>query len=143
AYAAAARGPINGALAVIGMLLALAILIAILGIVNTLALGVVERTREIGLLRAIGMDRPQLRRMLRVESIAISLLGALLGLAVGVTFATSVQSAMVNDGLGVRDIPVLQLVIAAAAAVLFGVLAAVWPSRRAARLAVLQAIASE
>ena len=91
AYVADARGPVNVVLGVIGMLLALAILIAILGIVNTLALGVVERTREIGLLRAIGMDRPQLSRMLRVESIAISLLGALLGLVIGVVFAAAVQ----------------------------------------------------
>ena len=143
AYAAGARGPVNSALAAIGMLLALAILIAILGIINTLALGVVERTREIGLLRAIGMDRPQLRGMLRVESIAISLLGALLGLAIGVLFAASIQSAMVDNGLNVRDIPVLQLVVAALAAAVVGVLAAVWPSRRAARLDVLQAIATE
>ncbi|TDW22174.1 ABC transporter permease [Kribbella kalugense] len=143
AYAATAREPVNGVLAALGFLLALAILIALLGIVNTLALGVVERTREIGLLRAIGMDRPQLNRMLRVESIAITLLGALLGVVIGVVFAASVQSSMVDDGLAVRDIPVLQLVIAVAAAALFAVLAAVWPSRRAARLDVLRAIASE
>ncbi|NIK59355.1 ABC transporter permease [Kribbella shirazensis] len=143
AYSADARLPVNGVLAGVGFLLALAILIALLGIVNTLALGVVERTREIGLLRAIGMDRPQLSRMLRVESIAITSLGSLLGLAIGVAVASSIQSAMVDDGLAVRDIPVLQLVIAAAVAVGFGVLAAVWPSRRAARLDVLRAIASE
>ncbi|MDX2970786.1 ABC transporter permease [Kribbella solani] len=143
AYAATARAPVNGVLAGIGFLLAMAILIALLGIVNTLALGVVERTREIGLLRAIGMDRPQLRRMLRVESIAITLLGTVLGLLLGVGIAASVQSAMVDNGLGVRDIPVLQLVIAAVVAGCFGVLAAVWPSRRAARLDVLRAIASE
>ncbi|TCO50099.1 putative ABC transport system permease protein [Kribbella antiqua] len=143
AYAKEARGPINVVSGVIGMLLALAILIAILGIVNTLALGVVERTREIGLLRAIGMDRPQLRRMLRVESIAISLLGALLGLAIGVLFAASVQSVMVDNGLSVIDIPVLQLLVAVLAAAVVGVLAAVWPSRRATRLDVLRAIATE
>src|SRR4051794_8627538 len=143
AYAASAREPVNGVLVGLGFLLALAILIALLGIVNTLALGVVERTREIGLLRAIGMDRRQLSRMLRVESIAISLLGSLLGLAIGVLFASSIQSVMAGNGLGVRDIPVLQLVIALAVAILFGVLAAVWPSRRAARLDVLHAIATE
>lgn len=143
AYTAAARGPINIALSVIGMLLALAIVIAILGIVNTLALGVVERTREIGLLRAIGMDRPQLRSMLRVESIAISLLGALLGLAVGILFGASVQSVLVENGLTALDIPVLQLTVAVLAAAVLGILAAVWPSRRAARLDVLRAIATE
>jgi putative ABC transport system permease protein len=143
AYVADARGPVNVVLGVVGMLLGLAILIAILGIVNTLALGVVERTREIGLLRAIGMDRPQLSRMLRVESIAITLLGALLGLVTGVVFAASVQTVMVDSGLSVLDIPVLQLVVAVLLAGIVGVLAAVWPSRRAARLDVLQAIATE
>jgi putative ABC transport system permease protein len=142
-YAAAARGPVNGILGALGILLGMAILISILGVVNTLALGVVERTREIGLLRAIGMDRRQLHRMLRVESIAISLLGALLGLAIGVLFAASIQSALSDSGLGVLDIPVWQLILAIVVAALFGVLAAVWPSRRAARLDVLRAIATE
>ncbi len=143
AYAKGERAPINAVLTAVGMLLALAVLIAILGIVNTLALAVVERTREIGLLRAIGMDRPQLRRMLQVESIAISLLGALLGVLIGVLSAASIQAVMVDDGLGVLDIPVLQLVIAIVVAAAVGVLAAVWPSRRAARLDVLRAIATE
>ncbi|GAA3114728.1 putative ABC transport system permease protein [Kribbella aluminosa] len=143
AYAAAARQPVNGVLAGVGFLLAMAILISLLGIVNTLALGVVERTREIGLLRAIGTDRRQLGRMLRVESIAITLLGSLLGVVIGVGVAASIQSTLVDNGLAVRDIPVLQLVIAVLVAVGFGVLAAVWPARRAARLDVLRAIASE
>lgn len=143
AYAAGAREPVNGVLAGFGFLLALAILLAILGIVNTLALGVVERTREIGLLRAIGMDRPQLTRMLRVESIAISLLGAVLGLAIGVLFGASVRSVLTDNGLSTLDIPVLQLIAAVLVAGGFGVLAAVWPSRRAARLDVLRAIATE
>ena len=143
AYAKGERGPINVALGVVGMLLTLAVLIAVLGIINTLALAVVERTREIGLLRAIGMDRPQLRRMLQVEAIAISLLGALLGVLIGVFFGASIQKVMADDGLGVLDIPVLQLVIAVVVAAAVGVLAAVWPSRRAARLDVLRAIATE
>lgn len=143
AYAAAERGPVNVALGVVGMLLTLAILIAVLGIVNTLALGVVERTREIGLLRAIGMDRRQLRRMLQVESIAISLLGAVLGVLIGVLFGASIQSVMAEDGLGVLDVPVLQLAIAVLVAAVVGVLAALWPSRRAGRLDVLRAIATE
>ncbi|WP_427892946.1 ABC transporter permease [Kribbella sp. GL6] len=143
AYAAAARVPVNGVLAGVGFLLAMAILISLLGIVNTLALGVVERTREIGLLRAIGTDRRQLGRMLQAESIAITLLGSLLGLVIGVVVAASIQSTLVDNGLAVRDIPVLQLVVAVLVAVGFGVLAAVWPARRAARLDVLRAIASE
>jgi putative ABC transport system permease protein len=81
--------------------------------------------------------------MLRVESIAISLLGALLGLVIGVVFAASVQKVMVDNGLSVLDIPVLQLLAAVLLAGVVGVLAALWPSRRAARLDVLQAIATE
>jgi putative ABC transport system permease protein len=89
------------------------------------------------------MDRPQLRRMLQVESIAIALLGALLGLVIGVLFGASIQQVMAEDGLAVLDIPVLQLLIAVLVAAAVGVLAAVWPSRRAARLDVLRAIATE
>lgn len=143
AYARSERGPVNVLLAVVAMLLALAIVIAVLGIVNTLALGVVERTREIGLLRAIGMDRGQLRRMLQVEAIAIALLGAVLGLVIGVLFGSAVQSVMSEDGLAVLDIPVLQLLAALVVSALVGVLAAVWPARRAARLDVLDAIGTE
>ncbi|TWD84465.1 putative ABC transport system permease protein [Kribbella amoyensis] len=143
AYAAGERAPINAILGVVGALLGLAILIALLGIVNTLALGVVERTREIGLLRAIGMDGPQLRRMLQVESIAIAVLGALLGLVIGVLFGSMVQKVMSDDGLAVLDIPVLQLLLAVLVAAAVGVLAAIWPSRRAARLDVLRAISTE
>lgn len=143
AYAAAQRGPINGVLGVVGALLGFAVLIALLGIVNTLALGVVERTRELGLLRAIGMDRPQVRRMLRVEAVAIALFGALLGLGVGVLAGAAVQHVMVDDGLSVLDVPVLQLVGAVVVSAAVGVLAAIWPSRRAARLDVLRAIATE
>ncbi|WBQ08508.1 ABC transporter permease [Kribbella sp. CA-293567] len=143
AYAQSQRQPIDTVLAVIAMLLTLAVLIAVLGIVNTLALGVIERTREIGLLRAIGMDGPQLRRMLQVEAIAIALLGALLGLLIGVLFGAAVQRVMREDGLGVLDLPVLQLTVAVVVAAAVGVLAAVWPSRRAAKLDVLRAIGSQ
>ena len=143
AYASGAMQPVNAVLAAVGFLLTMAILIALLGIVNTLALGVIERTREIGLLRAVGMDRVQLRRMLRVESVAITLLGALLGLLIGVVFGVAIQAAMADSGLGVRVVPVGQLALAVGVAVVFAVLAAVWPSRRAARLDVLRAIASE
>ncbi|MGC4941466.1 ABC transporter permease [Kribbella sp. DT2] len=143
AYAEAQRGPIDSILVIVGALLGFAVLIALLGIVNTLALGVVERTRELGLLRAIGMDRPQVRRMLQVEAVAIALFGALLGLLVGGFAGAAVQHVMVDDGLAVLDVPVLQLVGAAVVAAVFGVLAAIWPSRRAVRLDVLRAIATE
>ncbi|MFF0267775.1 ABC transporter permease [Kribbella sp. NPDC004536] len=143
AYAAGSMQQVNAALAAIGFLLTMAILIALLGIVNTLALGVIERTREIGLLRAIGLDRKQLSRMLRVESVAITLLGALLGLLIGVGSGVAIQASLADSTLGVRVVPVGQLAAAVGVAVVFAVIAAVWPARRAARLDVLRAIAAE
>ncbi|MFG1909982.1 ABC transporter permease [Kribbella sp. NPDC048928] len=143
AYAAGAMQPVDAVLAAVGFLLTMAILIALLGIVNTLALGVVERTREIGLLRAIGLDHRQLRRMLRVESVAITLFGALLGLLIGIVFGVAIQASMADSGLAVREVPIRQLSLAVIVSIVFAVLAAVWPSRRAARLNVLRAIASE
>ncbi len=143
AYAEAQRGPVDALAGAVYLLLGLTVLIAVLGIVNTLLLSVIERTREIGLLRAIGMERPQVREMVRVESIAIALLGAVLGLLIGVVFAAAIQDVMRDDGLAVLDIPYLQLVITVLAAALVGVLAALWPARRAARLDILTAIATE
>jgi putative ABC transport system permease protein len=143
AYAQAQRGPVDALAGAVYALLALAVVIAILGVVNTLLLSVFERTREIGLLRAIGMERDQVRSMVRVESIAIAVLGAVLGVVVGVTSAAAIQSAMTDDGFAVLDIPYLQLLIVVLAAALVGVLAALWPARRAARLDILRAIASE
>ncbi len=124
-------------------LLALALIIAVLGIINTLALSVIERTREIGLLRAIGMSRRQLRRMISLESVAIAVLGSLMGLTLGVFFGLAVQKAFEDDGLTALDIPVIQLAIFVLAAVLVGVLAAFFPARRAAKLDVLRAIGTE
>lgn len=143
AYAEAERGPIDLLRNVMLMLLAMAILIAVLGIVNTLALSVVERTREIGLLRAIGMDRGQLRRMVQIESVTIALLGALLGAGIGVFFGTGMQTVMSDDGMAVQDVPLLQIFGSVVIAAIVGVLAAAWPARRAARLDVLDAIGTE
>ncbi|MFC0625865.1 ABC transporter permease [Kribbella deserti] len=143
AYAEAERGPIDLMRNVVLMLLALAILIAVLGIVNTLALSVVERTREIGLLRAVGMERGQLRRMVQIESVTIALLGALLGAGLGVLFGSAIQTVMSEDGMAVRDIPELQILASVLIAAVVGVLAAAWPARRAARLDVLRAIGTE
>jgi putative ABC transport system permease protein len=143
AYAQAQRGPVDALAGAVYALLALAVVIAILGVVNTLLLSVFERTREIGLLRAIGMERDQVRSMVRVESIAIAVLGAVLGLVIGVTSAAAIQSAMTDDGFAVLDIPYLQLLIVVLAAALVGVLAALWPARRAARLDILRAITTE
>ena len=143
AYAEAQRGPVDALAAGVYALLALAVLIAILGIVNTLLLSVFERTREIGLLRAIGMERDQVREMVRVESVAIAVLGALLGLVVGIGAGAAIRAAMADDGFAVLDIPYLQLLVVVVAAAVVGVLAALWPARRAARLDILRAITTE
>jgi putative ABC transport system permease protein len=124
-------------------LLALALVIAVLGIVNTLALSVIERTREIGLLRAVGMSRAQLRRMVTLESVAMALLGAVLGILLGLFFGLAVWKAFQDNGLTELSVPIGQLLIFAASAVVVGVLAAFFPARRAAKLNVLQAIATE
>ena len=137
------RGQIDQFLRLIYALLGLAIVIAVLGIVNTLALSVIERTREVGLLRAIGMQRHQLRRMVRLESVAIAVLGAVLGVVMGVVFGVVLQRAIADQGLQVLSIPVVQLVVFVVLAALLGVLAAVLPARRASRLDVLRAIGTE
>ncbi|MGI8435039.1 MAG: ABC transporter permease [Nocardioidaceae bacterium] len=142
-FAAEQKAQINQFLAIIYALLGLAVIIAILGIVNTLALSVIERTREVGLLRAIGLSRRQLRRMVRLESVAIAILGAVLGVAMGIAFGVALQRAIADQGVDVLFIPWGRLAIFVAVAALVGVLAAVLPARRAARLDVLRAISAE
>ncbi len=137
------KAQINIFLYLVYALLGLAIVIAVLGIINTLALSVIERTREVGLLRAVGMTRKQLRRMVRLESVAIAVLGAVLGVVMGVAFGVALQRAVADQGLDVLSIPWLQLVIFVVLAAVVGVLAAVLPARRAARLNVLTAITTE
>ena len=137
------RAPIDQMLYIIYALLGLALVIAVLGIVNTLALSVIERTREVGLLRAIGLGRGQLRRMIRLEAIAIAVLGAVLGVGMGIVFGLALMSTLADEGLEVITVPVLQLGGYVVAAGFVGVLAAVFPARRAAKLDVLQAIATE
>ena len=137
------RGQVNQLLYLIYALLALAIIIAVLGIVNTLALSVIERTREIGLLRAVGMGRRQLRRMVRLESVVIAVFGALLGLGLGVLLGVTLQRAIADEGVDVLSIPIGLLLVFLVVSGLVGVLAAVWPARRAARLDVLRAVTTE
>ena len=117
--------------------------IAILGIVNTFALSVIERTREIGLLRAVGTTRKQLRKMIRLESVVISIYGAVLGIVLGIAFGISLQRALRTQGIGVLAIPWSLLVIFVIAAGFVGILAAVLPARRAAKFDILQSIASQ
>jgi putative ABC transport system permease protein len=137
------RAPIDQLLLLIYALLGLALVIAVLGIVNTLALSVIERTREVGLLRAIGLGRGQLRRMIRLEAIVIAVLGAVLGVGMGIIFGLALMTSLKDEGLEVIQVPFLQLALYVVAAGLVGVLAAVFPARRAARLDVLRAIATE
>ncbi len=142
-FAAEQRKPIDQLLFIVYALLGLAVVIAVLGIVNTLALSVIERIREIGLLRAVGLSRRQLRTMLRLESVAIALLGAVLGVVLGLAFALALQRSLADDGIDVLAVPGGQLTGFVLVAALVGVLAALWPGRRAARLDVLRAIATD
>ncbi|WP_042393239.1 ABC transporter permease [Streptacidiphilus carbonis] len=124
-------------------LLALAIIIAVLGVVNTLALSVVERTREIGLLRAIGLSRRQLRRMVRLESVVIALFGAVLGLGLGLLWGLAAQHLLSLKGMQSLSIPWTTVIAVVLGAALVGLLAALGPALRASRLNVLDAIAHE
>ncbi|MFF3244060.1 FtsX-like permease family protein [Streptomyces sp. NPDC002870] len=124
-------------------LLGLAIVIAVLGVVNTLALSVVERTREIGLLRAIGLSRVQLRRMIRLESVVIAVFGALLGLALGMVWGVAVQQVLALEGLTAFAVPWGTVVAVVVGSVVVGLAAAVLPALRASRMNVLAAIAHE
>ncbi|MFE0155626.1 ABC transporter permease [Nonomuraea sp. NPDC059007] len=125
------------------VMLGLSFLIALLGIVNTLALAVLERTREIGLLRAIGMRRRQIRAMIRRESVLISLAGALLGLAAGLVIGVTLQHLVLGQSFATIAIPVPTIGGVLLAMIVGGVLAATWPARRAARVDVLQALHAE
>ena len=142
-FAQEQREPIDQFVLMIFALLGLALVIAVLGIVNTLALSVIERTREVGLLRAVGVSRSQLRWMITLESVVISVLGAVLGVVLGLGFGVALMYAVRDQGLEVISVPVTQLVVFLVLALVIGVLAAVFPARRAARLDVLRAIATE
>ncbi|WP_327717552.1 ABC transporter permease [Streptomyces sp. NBC_00490] len=124
-------------------LLGLAIIVAILGVVNTLALSVVERTREIGLMRAIGLSRRQLRRMIRLESVVIALFGALLGLGLGMGWGATAQKLLAMEGLNVLDIPWPTIIGVFIGSAFVGLFAALVPAFRAGRMNVLNAIATE
>jgi putative ABC transport system permease protein len=130
-------------LLMVQILLALAILIAVLGVINTLALSVIERTRELGLLRAIGMRRSQIMRMITVESVVISVFGALLGLLVGSGLGVATVRALEDQGITELGFPWVQMGTYLAVAAVVGVVAAILPAIRAARLNVLNAISYE
>jgi len=130
-------------LLMVQILLALAILIAVLGIVNTLALSVLERTRELGLVRAVGLSRGQSMRMVTVEAVVISVFGALLGVVVGTGLGVAVVKALKDDGITALALPWQSLGTYLLLGAVIGVIAAVIPAIRAARTNVLQAIAYE
>jgi predicted lysophospholipase L1 biosynthesis ABC-type transport system permease subunit len=124
------------------VLLALSVIISVFGVINTLVLAVFERTRELGMLRAIGMSRRQMRRMIRHESIVTALIGAALGLPLGVLLAALTTRALGSLGIGFH-LPAQELAYFVLLAVVAGIGAAVLPARRAARLNVLQALQYE
>jgi len=134
--------PLNNILSLLYVLLALSVIVSLFGIVNTLVLTVFERTRELGMLRAVGMTRRQTRRMIRHESIVTSLIGAALGMVVGFFLAILVTHALSSEGI-VFAVPYLTLVYFVIAAIIVGIVAAIWPARRAARLNVLEALQYE
>jgi putative ABC transport system permease protein len=133
---------VNQLLGLIYALLALAVLVSLFGIANTLALSIHERTRELGMLRAIGMSRRQVRTMIRYEAVITALIGALLGMVIGVIFAALIAQPLKDEGFAL-SYPVGQLIAMLIFAALAGVLAAVPPARRASRLDVLEALQYE
>jgi putative ABC transport system permease protein len=133
---------INQFLNLLYVLLALSVIVSLFGIVNTLVLSVFERTRELGMLRAIGMSRRQMRRMVRHESIIVALIGSVLGMAVGIFLAALVTGALSSEGV-TFSLPVGTLIAFLVVAVLAGMLAAILPARRASRLNVLEALQYE
>jgi putative ABC transport system permease protein len=134
---------VNQLLGLVYALLALAVIIAMIGIVNTLMLSVFERTHEIGLLRAVGMKRRQIRAMIRSESVILALFGAVIGIIVGTLLGIALVSSLHSQGITVTSVPWSNLVVFLVLAALLGLLAASWPARRAARLDVLAAIAAQ
>jgi putative ABC transport system permease protein len=143
AFEKSEQNQVNQLLGLVYVLLALAIVIALIGIVNTLMLSVFERTHEIGLLRAVGMRRRQVRSMIRSESVILSLFGAIIGVVVGTALGIAFASSLKQQGITDIVVPVVSLVVFLVLSAFLGLAAASWPARRAARLDVLAAIASE
>ncbi len=138
-----ASGFIDKLLTFVTVMLLLAVLIALLGIVNTLALSVFERTRELGLLRAVGMTRAQVRAMVRWESVVISLIGALSGAGLGIGIGLALSQALKDEGIKAISIPGPQIALYVALAAVAGVLAALGPARSAAKVDVLRAVVTD
>ncbi len=142
-YEAEAGGFINQLLAFVTVMLLLAVIIALLGIVNTLALSVFERTRELGLLRAVGMTRGQVRSMVRWESVVISLIGATAGAALGIGLGLALAQALRSEGIRAISVPGVQVAAYVALAAVAGVVAAIGPARSASKVDVLRAVVTD
>ncbi|MBT8215120.1 MAG: ABC transporter permease [Acidimicrobiia bacterium] len=142
-YREAQEQQVDSILALFQGLLFLAVVIALLGIVNTLVLSIFERTREIGLLRAVGMSRWQVRRMVLWESIVVAVIGGVFGIVIGTFFGIVVVTALGDVGIDTLGVPVGQLLSLLIVAAFAGVLASIGPARRAAKLNVLEAISYE
>ncbi len=138
----AQAGEINQLLYLIYALLGLSVIVSLFGIVNTLALSIFERTRELGLLRAVGTSRRQVKRIVRLEAVITSLIGATLGLVLGVLFALAISRPLEEEGFRLT-FPLTTLALLMVGAAAAGMLASLWPARRAARLDVLEALAYE
>ncbi|WP_225754044.1 ABC transporter permease [Actinotalea sp. Marseille-Q4924] len=143
AFADQLADQVDQVLVILYALLGLSIVIAVLGIVNTLALSIAERTREIGLLRAVGLGRLQLASVVTIESVLTAVFGTVLGVAVGVGLAATLPTVFADEGLSELAVPWGQLGVLVGLAVVIGVLAALWPAIRAARMDVLDAVSYE
>ena len=133
---------VNALLLLVYALLSLAVIVSLFGIVNTLALSIHERTRELGMLRAVGMSRRQVRTMVRYEAVITALIGAILGMVLGVLMAALVSRPLADEGFTL-SYPIATLILLLALAALAGVVAAIGPARRASRIDVLRALAYE
>jgi putative ABC transport system permease protein len=142
AFEKSQQAQVNQLLGLVYALLALAVLIALIGIVNTLMLSVFERTHEIGLLRAVGMKRRQVRAMIRSESVILAVFGAVIGIVVGTALGIAFAASLKDQGITDIVVPKGSLIIFLILAALLGLGAASWPARRAAKLDVLTAIAA-
>jgi putative ABC transport system permease protein len=142
-FESAQKSKVNQELGLVYVLLALAVMVALIGIVNTLMLSVFERTHEIGLLRAVGMKRSQVRAMIRSESVIVALFGAVIGVLIGTGLGIALAASLRNSGVTNLSVPVASLIGFLILAAALGLGAATWPARRAARLDVLTAIAVE
>ena len=137
------QAQVDQLLGIIYVLLALAVFIALIGIVNTLMLSVFERTHEIGLLRAVGMSRRQVRVMVRAEAVILSIFGAVIGVVLGTGLGVALSESLKKQGITDVVIPFASLIVFLGIAALLGLAAASWPARRAAKLDVLAAIAAD